>query len=168
MQSLSMICVLLAANAFPPNLHHTPVPAQDSPKHGFTAAHALGAPGATPYWTSGDKQGLGTSTTRASHMWFTIGNGALNEVYYPAVDKANTRHLELIVTDGKTFTDFETVVTIHSVEVPDPAALSFRQTNLARSGRYQISKTYVTDPARDALLIRVQMKILKPGPPLHF
>jgi glucan 1,4-alpha-glucosidase len=127
----------------------------------------LGAPGATPYWTSGDKQGLGTSTTRASHVWFTIGNGALNEVYYPAVDKANTRDLELIVTDGKTFTDFETLDTIHSVEVPDPAALSFRQTNLARSGRYQISKTYVTDPARDALLIRVQMKILKPGPPLH-
>jgi len=68
--------------------------------------------------------------------------------------------LELIVTDGKTFTDVETLDTLHSVVVPDPAALIFTQINTARSGRYRISKTYVTDPVRDALLIRLKLEVL--------
>ena len=56
-----------------------------------------GAPGAKPTWSNGNKVGVGTSTTENSRVWFTLGrNGALNEVYYPAIDSANTRTLELI------------------------------------------------------------------------
>ena len=116
------ICLLLAGVTFVSARHPNLVQAQAHPEPAFTAPQAPGAPGATPYWTSGDKQGIGTSIASASHVWFTLGNGALNEVYYPAVDKANTRDLELIVTDGSTFTDFETLDTVHSVVVPDPAA----------------------------------------------
>jgi glucan 1,4-alpha-glucosidase len=161
------IFLLLAGVTFFFVQHPNLVQAQTHAEHAFTSAQAPGAPGATPYWTSGDKQGVGTSTTRGSHVWFTLGNGALNEVYYPAVDKANTRDLELIVTDGKTFTDVETLDTLHSVAVPDPAALIITQINTARSGRYRISKTYVTDPVRDALLIRLKLDVLQPGPALH-
>ncbi len=129
-------------------------------------ALAPGAPGDIPHWTSGNKQGVGTAITSESHVWFTIGNGVLNEVYYPTVDKANTRDLELIVTDGKTFADLESRDTLHSVDAPDPKALVFRQRNTARNGRYRITKTYVTDPQRDAVLIQIRMDVLKPGAPL--
>jgi glucoamylase len=126
---------------------------------------APGAPGDKPTWTNGNKVGVGTSTTANSKVWFTLGqNGALNEVYYPAIDSANTRTLELIVTDGKTFAELESQDTEHAVEVPDPASLTFTQINTSKSGRYQVRKTYVTDPAQNTVLIQLQMKVLKGGP----
>src|SRR5689334_5703471 len=107
------------------------------------AQQAPGAPGAKPTWTNGNKVGVGTSITENSKVWFTLGrNGALNEVYYPAIDSANTRTLELIVTDGKSFAELESQDTDHKVEVPDPAALVFTQINTSRSGRYEVRKTY--------------------------
>src|SRR5689334_7277602 len=129
------------------------------------AQHAPGAPGSKPTWTNGNKEGLGTSATANSKVWFTLGeDGTLNEVYYPAIDSANTRALELIVTDGKSFTELESRDIDHAVEVPDPAALVFTQVNKSRSGRYEIRKTYITDPSHDTVLIQIQMKVLKLGP----
>lgn len=129
------------------------------------AQQAPGAPGGTPTWTNGNKMGVGTAVTENSKVWFTIGqNGALNEVYYPAIDSANSRTLELIVTDGKTFAEMESQDTDHTVEVPDPAALVFTQINASKSGRYQVRKTYITDPGHNTVLVQVQMKVLKGGP----
>src|SRR5256885_2185687 len=88
------------------------------------AQQAPGAPGSRPTWTNGNKVGVGASVTANSKVWFTIGeNGTLNEVYYPAIDSANPRTLELIVTDGQSFPELESQDTDHAVEVPDPAAL---------------------------------------------
>src|ERR1700694_4821257 len=106
------------------------------------AQHAPGTPGTKPPWTNGNKVGIGTSVTANSKVWFTLGeNGALNEVYYPAIDSANTRTLELIVTDGKSFAELESQDTEHTVEVPAPAALVFTQVNTSKSGRYQRGNT---------------------------
>src|SRR5262249_38009885 len=67
---------------------------------------APGAPGGTPRGTNANKVGVGRSTTTGSKVWFTLGqSGAVDEVYVPALDSANTRALELIVTDGKTFAE---------------------------------------------------------------
>ncbi len=128
-----------------------------------TAQIAPGAPGEKPAWTNGNKQGVGTSHTLQSKVWFTLGNGILNEVYYPTIDKANTRSLELIVTDGSTFAEIESRDTEHTVEVPDAAALVFRQVNTSRSGRYRITKTWVTDPERATVLVQVRFEALRPG-----
>ena len=129
------------------------------------AQQAPGAPGAQPTWSNGNKAGVGTAVTSNSKVWFTIGeNGALNEVYYPAIDRANTRTLELIVTDGKSFAELESQDTDHTVQVPDPSALVFTQINTSKSRRYQIHKTYVTDPGHNTLLIQLRLKVLKGGP----
>src|SRR5437763_13663722 len=129
------------------------------------AQQAPGAPGSKPTWTNGNKAGVGASVTTRSNVWFTIGeNSALNEVYYPSIDSANTRTLELIVTDGKSFAEIESHDTEHSVQVPDPAALVFTQINSSKSGRYQIHKTYITDPGHNTLLIQLRLKMLKGGP----
>ena len=120
--------------------------------------------GEKPIWTNGNKVGVGTSTTANSKVWFTLGqNGALNEVYYPAIDSANTRTLELIITDGKSFAELESQQD-HAVETLGSAALTFTQINTSKSGRYQVRKTYVTDPAQNTVLIQLQLKVLKAGP----
>ena len=117
------------------------------------------------HWTSGNKQGVGTSNSLNSHVWFTLGNeGALDEVYYPTVDKANTRLLEFVVTDGKSWVERESEDTTHQIEVPDTEVLSFRQVNTSKGGHYRITKTYITDPDRDTLLIQVKFQRLKSGP----
>src|ERR1700758_2259585 len=63
---------------------------------------APGAPGTLPTWTSGSKEGVGTSTSTDSHVWFTLQSGILSEVYYPRLDTADVRTLEFAVSDGKT------------------------------------------------------------------
>ena len=131
----------------------------------LNAQLAPGAPGEMAHWTSGNKQGVGTSNSLASHVWFTLGSdGALNEVYYPTVDKANTRLLEFVVTDGKSLVERESEDTTHQIEVPDTEVLSFRQVNTSKAGHYRITKSYITDPEHDTVLIQVKFQRLKSGP----
>jgi glucan 1,4-alpha-glucosidase len=127
------------------------------------AAEAPGAPGASANWTTGNKQGLGTSVSTESKAWYTLSNGALSEVYFPRGDTAQLRSLELAVTDGATFVDRESEDTDHAVRILEPRALAYEQVNTAKSGRYRITKTYVTDPQRSSVLVRVRFEPLQPG-----
>src|SRR5262245_15772553 len=83
------------------------VSAQGAP--GTASGKAPGAPGATHTWSTGDKDGFGTSTTTGSKVWYTLNDGTLSEVYYPRIDTPSTRDTQLVVTDGRTFTDREDV-----------------------------------------------------------
>jgi glucoamylase len=87
----------------------------------------------------------------------------LSEVYWPRLDEPQTADLELVVTDGRTFADRERDATTHEVELADPQALVYRQTDTARSGRYRIVKTTITNPARDAVLVDVDLQSLDGG-----
>jgi glucoamylase len=127
-------------------------------------ATAPGAPGAKAFWTPADKQGFGTSMTTQSKLWHTLQGGELTEVYYPDLSTPALRDLQLIVTDGRTFTDRETDATNQHVELVDRHSLNYRQVNTAKSGRYRIVKTYVTDPARNALLVDVRFQSLTGRP----
>src|SRR5438132_123912 len=127
-----------------------------------TAPSSLALPPAPGAWTTGAKQGLGTSTTTESKLWFTLANGGLSEVYFPTVEMPNVRDLQLVVTDG-TFSEPEETATTQHVELVDPRALVYRQVNTAKSGRYRITKTYVADPARATLLIHVELVSLDGG-----
>ncbi len=63
---------------------------------------APGAPGIAPTWSSSDKDAVGTSHY-SSRVWFTIGHGILNEVYWPHVDRPQIRDLGFIVADDAGF-----------------------------------------------------------------
>ncbi|TLY90882.1 MAG: glycosyl hydrolase, partial [Gammaproteobacteria bacterium] len=63
---------------------------------------APGAPGLPPTWCSSAKEMLGSSLGHA-RLWFTIGGGIINEVYYPRVDLPQIRDLGFIVADGAGF-----------------------------------------------------------------
>jgi glucoamylase len=136
-----------------------------------TAAPALaayreapGAPGAASDWVPGDKDGFGTARGTASKVWYTLHNGELSEIYYPRIDTPSTRDTQLVVTDGRTFTDRETTDTIHQVRLLDPQSLSYQQVDRARSGKYLITKTYTTDPARSTVLVDIEFRSLTGRP----
>ena len=133
------------------------------PQDDVCEREAPGAPGSSSRWTSGAKQGIGTSATSASKIWYTLGNGILNEVYYPKVDLPNVEDLQFIVSDGSKFVDLERDATDHQVQLLDTQALTYRQVN-TKAGRYRITKTYVTDVERPTLLIETRFEVLSGGP----
>lgn len=124
-----------------------------------------GAPGIDAHWQDAGKEGVVTSVTLSSKVWATLRKGVLTEVYYPTVDVANVQSLEFAIVDEKNKTvERESTDATHSITptflrdnhwVGVRAALVFTQTNKAKSGKWEITKTYVTDPQRDALLINV-------------
>jgi glucoamylase len=128
------------------------------------AGTAPGAPGAVANWTEGDKDGFGSATQLASKVWFTLDDGELTEVYYPDLGTPSARNLEFVVTDGRTFTEREREDARHRVRLVDRRSLSYRQVNTARSGRWRITKTYVTDPARATVLVDVKFESLTGRP----
>src|SRR5262249_7198201 len=122
------------------------------------SSRASGGPGAKATWTNGNKQGIGTSTTAASRVWFTLGDGVLTEAYSPTVDKANRRMPEFAAADGAGFFERESVDTEHKAGVPARDVLSFRQTNTSRSGRYRIVRETFTDPEQQSIVIHVRFE----------
>lgn len=124
------------------------------------SGEAPGAPGAASDWVTGDKDGFGTARGTDSKVWYTLNSGELSEIYYPRIDTPSTRDTQLVVTDGRTFTDRESTDTIHRVRLLDPESLSYQQINTARSGRYVITKTYVTDPRRSTVLVDIEFRSL--------
>ncbi|MEP6570699.1 MAG: glycoside hydrolase family 15 protein [Acidobacteriota bacterium] len=123
-----------------------------------------GAPGLDAHWPSAAKNGFGTSNTLTSKVWFTLNNGVMTEVYYPRLDVPNVQSLQLIFVGGNgKRVETEAEDTTHRIEILDPAALTFRQTNTARTGAYTITKTYVTDVERSSVLIDVNFRWNEPG-----
>ena len=127
-------------------------------------ADAPGAPGAAATWTTGDKEGLGTSQSSASKVWYTLTGGTMSEVYYPSGVTPNVRELQFAVTDGASWTQLETDATVtRSVTLADRSSLTYQQTSADQQGRWRLTKTYITDPARPTVLVDVSFERLKPG-----
>src|SRR4051794_39312876 len=126
------------------------------------AADAPGAPGAVANWTPGNKDGFGTARPLASKVWFTLAGGELTEVYAPDLGTPSFRDLQFVVSDGKTFSERETDVARHSARPADARSLTYRQ--VSSTSRWRLTKTYVTDPARSAVLMKVRFESLTGTP----
>jgi glucoamylase len=123
------------------------------------AATAPGAPGANATWTDADKDGFGTATATGSRVWHTLDDGALTEVFYPDLGTPSVRTLDFVISDGRTFADRDSEASSRSVQLVDARSLTYRQVN-EEPGRYRITKTYAEDPARNVLLVDVQLESL--------
>lgn len=123
---------------------------------------APGGPGMEPHWTRSSKDGVGTSASGLSKVWFSLAKGVVTEVYYPSIDRANTRQIEYIVTQGD-FISYEKYDTTHKVEYVAPGVPGFKVTSECKEGRYRITKWVYTDVHRDSLVIRTTFEPLK-GP----
>src|SRR3989338_4944553 len=75
---------------------------------------APGFPGISFPWATAEKQGFGTSYS-PSRVWFTIARGIVTEVFFPRIDRAQTRDTQMLITDGKSFLHQEQFETSHEV-----------------------------------------------------
>ena len=134
-------------------------------KHDTTRPHTLhsakGQPGERPTWSSGAKTLVGTAASPRSRIWFTVGNGTLNELYFPDVDQANTRSVRFLVTDAKSFFSDEQWDAVHTVEWLAPGVPGCHIESRCKAGRYLIIKDIVADPIRDTLIMRVSFRPLE-------
>jgi len=120
----------------------------------LAAGNAPGAPGANATWNESNLQGFADSLGSASKVWYTLGNGELENVFYPQTDTPSTFGLQYFVTDGSTFTNTETANTTHAISLVDPTSLVWQQVNTATNGDFTITKTYVADPSRSVVLVQ--------------
>jgi len=118
-------------------------------------------PGERGTWGPGQKQGIGTANNDVSKIWFTLSQGAISEVYYPAIDKANSKFLKFIVTDGKSFVSDETTDAVSKVERINNRSLAYRLVNVDKDKRYKITKEIFTDPRRNSVVMKVKFEALK-------
>jgi glucoamylase len=120
---------------------------------------APGAPGTDEQYLPADKSGLGTSATRASRVWFTVQKeGGLGEVYFPTADAPSARALQFVVGDRGRAVPANDAGRVRTTLV-DARSLTYRQTFTA-PGRWRLGATYVADPARATVLVRLRVASL--------
>lgn len=116
--------------------------------------NAPGSPGMPARWTSSAKTGVGTSFGPTSRVWFTLSHGIFDEIYFPRVDRACTRDMGLIVTDGRDFFSEEKRHASHAVQYIANGVPAYHLVNTCNQGRYRIEKDIIADPARNVVLQR--------------
>lgn len=141
--------VTLGSDAVPSAQRPTPAAATEGPA-------PLG-PGNHATWTTAAKEGIGTSNTPESKVAFTLTNGCLTEVYYPTVDKANVREMKFVVSDGKTFSVFDTD-TPTKVAVVGGDSLTYQYVAEDKQHGFKLTKTYITDPKRNTVMVNVDLE----------
>jgi glucoamylase len=125
------------------------------------AVAAPGGPGTMSYFDLARKDCVGTARNTGSKVWYTVAGGVLSDVYEPTIDNTNVATLQYIVTDGATFTDLQTRDMTYTVAA-DPSGMACTVTASDASHGYRLVTTYVTDPARDTVLMHTRLESL-PG-----
>ncbi len=123
---------------------------------------APGSPGIPPSWCSSAKEMVGCSLG-TSRLWFTIGGGIVNEVYYPRVDTPQIRDLGFLVADGRGF--WVEVKRLWNHTLTPAADGTPAVTIVHRHARFELTLRIVPCTHRDALLVRVELageEALKP------
>jgi glucoamylase len=116
-------------------------------------------PGSESYFDLARKDCVGTARNTSSKVWFTVADGVLSDTYWPTVDATNVHTLQYLVTDGHSFTDVQTDGSEMSYRVlPDPTGMSCTIVASSHAHRYRIITTYITDPARNAVLMRTSFE----------
>jgi glucoamylase len=115
---------------------------------------APGAPGVSPTWCSSAKDVVGCALG-SSRLWFTIGGGIINEVYYPRIDTPQIRDLGFIVADGAGFWVEVKRLPQHQVQLGAPGTPAVRCVH--RHERFELILRVAPCELRDVLLIEVSL-----------
>jgi glucoamylase len=118
---------------------------------------ATGGPGTLSRFDLARKDCLGTARNTSSKVWYTVANGVLSDVYEPTIDNTNVSTLQYVVTDGATFTDLQTRDLTYTVQA-DPTGMACTVTATSAVHGYRIITTYITDPARDSVVMDTRLQ----------
>ncbi len=116
--------------------------------------NAPGWPGLEPTWTSSDKDLVGTALG-PGRVWYTLGHGILDEVYWPSCSTPQIRDLGFIVAGDGFWAE---VKRIGQYELSTPAPDLPLPTVVHRHDRYRLELTVLADPLRDVVLIRYRLQ----------
>jgi glucoamylase len=119
---------------------------------------AFGWPGVEPRWSSAKKDAVGMAYSASSRIWYTLSHGILNEIYYPTIDRPQTRDMGFLLTDGQTFVHEEKRDLERIFEYIDGYSSAVRLTNYDPLGRYKIVKEVIADPHHPVVLMRVRLE----------
>ena len=122
---------------------------------------APGGPGAMSYFDLARKDCVGTSAGAASKVWYTVAGGVLSDTYEPTIDNTNVATLQYIVSNGSSFTDLQTRDMTYTVSA-GPTGMACTVTASDAPHGYRLATTYITDPARDTVLMNTRLTAL-PG-----
>src|ERR1035438_9163754 len=123
---------------------------------GLPAVAAPGGPGTMSYFDLARKDCLGTARNTTSKVWYTVAGGVLSDVYEPTIDNTDVQTLQYIVTDGSTFIDLQTR-DMTSPGAAAPPGMPCTVTAPSASHGYKLVTTYITDPARDTVLMDTRL-----------
>ncbi len=115
--------------------------------------NAPGCPGMAPAWSSSAKDIVGTALG-CGRVWFTLGYGILDEVYWPSCSLPQIRDLGFIVA-GEDFwcevkREHRYQLSTPDAEVPLPKVVHEHE-------RYKLEFEVLADPLRDVVLIRYRL-----------
>ena len=117
--------------------------------------HAPGWPGTAPTWTSSAKDMVGCALG-ISRLWFTLGFGIVNEVYYPRVDIPQIRDLGFIVADGEGFWAEAKRVANYRMRLLAPGVPAVEIVH--QHERYSLRLRIAPAPRRDVLAIECRLE----------
>ncbi len=121
----------------------------------ITPDPAPGAPGIAPTWASSAKDIVGTALG-PSRLWFTLGYGIVNEVFWPHVDAPQVRDLGFIVADGKGFWSEIKRLRAYELQTPEPGIPVVSIVH--RHDRFTLRLRICPDPDRDVLLVDARLE----------
>jgi glucoamylase len=134
------------------------MPASASPASApVPAGRAPGGPGATSYLDMARKDCFGTARNTRSKVWFTVADGVLSDVFSPTIENTNVSTVQYIVTDGRTFTALQQRDMTYVVSSPDRSGMVCRVTSTDRAHHFRLISDYVTDPARDSVVVHTRL-----------
>src|SRR5947208_754962 len=116
--------------------------------------HAPGGPGIKPTWTSSAKDIVGCSLGPA-RLWFTMGFGIVNEVYYPRVDLPQIRDLGFIVAGPDGFWSEIKRNENYTLRLLAPGVPAVEVVH--SHPRYTLRLRVTPDPRRDVLQIECRL-----------
>ncbi len=115
---------------------------------------APGRPGVSPTWCSSAKEIVGCSLG-ASRVWFTIGGGIVNEVFFPRIDIPQIRDLGFIVADDQGFWAEVKRMDNHKLVWAAQGVPAIEIVH--QHARFELRLRITPDAQRDVLLIDVQL-----------
>jgi glucoamylase len=137
--------------------------ATGAPAKATAVGSAPDSPGVTSYLDLGRKDCLGTARNTTSRVWYTVADGMLSDVYYPTTDNTDNKTVQYIVTDGRTFTDLQQRDMSYTVRALDDTGMACEVTAANAKHGYRLVTDYITDPARDSVVMHTRYEPLTEG-----
>ena len=130
---------------------------------GSPGADAAGGPGAMSYYDEARKDCVGTAAGSASKAWYTVAGGTLSDTYAPTIDNTDVKSLDPIVT-GPGFTALQPRDMTYTVSSLGASGMACQVTATDAAHHFELVTDFITDPATEAVVIRVSLVPLAGAP----